>query len=236
MLQHMAQFPNEQSDDGSFDRQEDAFREMIETPEADRYHLYICKACPWAHRSWIVLRQMGLEHTVGLSFADPIRDERGWAFREGRGHGPDRAEGFQFLAEAYKASQPDFAGRVTVPVLWDKEERRIVNNSEDDICRMWATTFRPLAKHPVDLFPDDLTEPQTALSDQIYETINNGVYAAGFASKQEAYERAFNTLFTALDELEERLSDGGPYLFGKRLVETDWRLFCTLIRLSLIHI
>ncbi|MFW6352948.1 MAG: glutathione S-transferase family protein [Verrucomicrobiota bacterium] len=233
----MAQFPDEHSDDGSFNRQEDAFRHEVEDDavEAGRYHLYICKACPWAHRSWIVLRLMGLEHAVGLSFADPIRDERGWAFREGEGHGPDAAEGFEFLAEAYEATDPSFKGRITVPVLWDKKERRIVNNSEDDLCRMWATSFRPLAEHPVDLFPPDLEQAQTALSEKIYEHVNNGVYAAGFATRQAAYEKAFEALFATLDTLEERLREGGPHLFGERLVEADWRLFCTLVRFDVVY-
>ncbi|MCB1123287.1 MAG: glutathione S-transferase family protein, partial [Verrucomicrobiae bacterium] len=120
----MAQFPDEQSNEGSFERQEDEFREWVESPAPGRYHLYVCKACPWAHRSWIVLREMSLDHVVSVGFADPIRDEKGWAFREGEGHGPDEAEGFAYLAEAYRATNADFSGRVTVPVLWDKQEKR----------------------------------------------------------------------------------------------------------------
>jgi hypothetical protein len=171
----MAQFPDEQGSDGSFERQEDAFRQMITDPTPGRYHLYICKACPWAHRSWIVLRLMGLEDVIDVSFADPIRtDEEGWAFREGRGHGPDQAVGFAHLKEAYIRTDPDFTGRVTVPVLWDKEQKKIINNSEDDICRMFCEVFKPLATPPVDLFPADLSVEQNTLSNFIYETINNG--------------------------------------------------------------
>ncbi|GHB90191.1 glutathione S-transferase family protein [Cerasicoccus arenae] len=237
----MAQFPDEAGQDGSFQRQPDEFREWVKTegeftPEPNRYQLYICKACPWAHRSWIVLRLMGLEHVVGVSVADPIRtDDTGWAFREGDGHGPDLAEGFHFLSEAYRATAPNFSGRVTVPVLWDKQTRRIVNNSEDDICRMWATVFEPLAKHPVDLFPEAIAEEQNALSDLVYEHINNGVYRAGFADKQSAYDQAVTKLFVVLDQLEARLAHGGPYLFGEQTVETDWRLFCTLIRFDAVY-
>ncbi|MGE9297198.1 MAG: glutathione S-transferase family protein [Puniceicoccales bacterium] len=236
----MAQFPDESGEDGSFERQEDAFRNWVEAdgefqPEAGRYQLYICKACPWAHRSWIVLRLMGLEHAVGISVADPIRDNRGWAFRDGEGLGPDTAEGFQFLSEAYHATDPSFKGRVTVPVLWDKQTRRIVNNSEDDICRMWAGAFKPLAKTPVDLFPADIASAQDELSSFIYDAVNNGVYEAGFAEKQSAYDKAVTKLFAALDRLETRLKEGGPYLFGERIVETDWRLFCTLIRFDAVY-
>ncbi|MBC2603609.1 glutathione S-transferase family protein [Puniceicoccus vermicola] len=231
-----AQFPEESDGQGgSFERQEDAFRSTEVHPEPGRYHLYICKACPWAHRTWIVLREMGLEPVIGVSFADPIRDEKGWAFREGKGHGKDDAEGFSYLAEAYKASDPNFSGRVTVPVLWDKKEKRIVNNSEDDICRLLAKDFRDLASSPVDLFPEDLDKEQAALSQTIYEKINNGVYRAGFATQQDAYEEAFESLFQALGTVEEILSEGGPYLFRDRLVETDWRLFCTLVRFDAVY-
>jgi len=230
------QFPEEQGEGGSFERQEDAFRDWVKEPEPGRYHLYICKACPWAHRAWIVLRLMGLEKVVGLSVADPIRtEEEGWAFRAGDGHGPDQAEGFRFLKEAYTASEPAFRGRVTVPVLWDRKEKRIINNSEDDICRMWAGAFRPRAEHPVDLFPEDLKGDQDGLSEFIYERINNGVYRAGFATRQEAYDEAVVALFGALERLEDRLAAGGPYLFGERMVETDWRLFCTLVRFDAVY-
>ncbi len=231
----MSQFPDEQSENGSFERQEDAFRESIGEPEPGRYHLYVCKACPWAHRTWIVLRLMGLEKAVSVNFLDPIRDERGWAFREGEGHGPDEVEGFRFLSEAYRRTDPDFDGRVTVPVLWDKREKRIVNNSEDDICRMLAVNFRSLAEHPIDLFPAELDLEQDALSRKIYETVNNGVYKAGFATSQEAYAAAFRELFGTLDNLEMRLAESGPWLFGENLVETDWRLFCTLIRFDAVY-
>jgi len=232
----MSQFPDEQGEGGSFQRQDDEFRNIITTPEPGRYHLYVCKACPWAHRSWIVLRLMGLEHAVSLSFADPIRtDAEGWRFTEGKGHGPDAAEGFQFLSEAYRKTDPEFKGRITVPVLWDKREKCIINNSEDDICRMWVEVFPPLAKHPVDLFPKNLKSEQEFYSELIYETVNNGVYKAGFATSQSAYESAVIELFKTLELLEARLAENGPYLLGDQIVETDWRFFCTLIRFDAVY-
>lgn len=236
----IAQFPDEQSSDGEFQRQEDAFREWVKQDgdachevAADRYHLYVSLACPWASRAVIVRKLLGLENAIGLTVLDPVRDDRGWAFREGDGFTTDPVNGFSFLSEAYLASDPDFRGRVTVPVLWDKLHRRIVNNSEDDICRMFNDAFRPLG-NGADLFPKDIAEEQAALSDQIYETVNNGVYRAGFASSQKPYERACRKLFASLDELEARLADR-RFLFGDRIVETDWRLFCTLVRFDAVY-
>lgn len=223
----MAQFPEEQSAEGEFERQEDSFREKVARAVPGRYHLYISYACPWAHRTFIVRHLRGLETTVGVTVADPVRDERGWAFPEG-----DPVNGFKFLAEAYRASELKFRGRVTVPVLWDNEERRIVNNSEDDICRMFCDVFP--GKHHVDLFPGSLADEQDALSHFIYENVNNGVYRAGFATGQAAYERAARKLFSALDQLEARLA-GRRFLFGRKFVETDWRLFCTLIRFDAVY-
>lgn len=237
----MAQFPHEQSQQGEFERQEDAFREWVTNDgsspfpaEADRYHLYISLACPWAHRTLIVRNLLGLEDAISVSVVDPVRDERGWAFREGPGHGPDPVNGFRFLAEAYRASDPAFDGRVTVPVLWDRKTGRIVNNSEDDICRMFSEAFAGFARSGANLFPAEIAAEQKALSAFIYETINNGVYRAGFASRQIAYERAVGKLFAALDQMEDRLTTS-RYLFGSQPVETDWRLFCTLIRFDPVY-
>src|SRR5271170_4411977 len=144
-----SQFPDEQSESGAFERQEDAFRNWVSTDDstpypavAGRYHLYVCLACPWASRTVIVRHLKGLEQVISMSVIDPIRDDRGWAFRDGPGYSHDPINGFAFLSEAYKASDPHFDGRVTVPVLWDKTTRRIVNNSEDDICRMFNDAFR----------------------------------------------------------------------------------------------
>lgn len=237
----MAQFPDEQSDDGEFARQEDAFRDRVNAdgstpypPTAGRYHLYISLACPWASRTVIVRHLQGLETAIGMTVVDPIRDERGWAFREGPGYSTDPVNGFAFLSEAYAASDPTFDGRVTVPVLWDKETRRIVNNSEDDICRMFNNAFNGLARHDVDLFPADLEDEHTRLNEFLYENINNGVYRAGFATRQSEYEGACHRLFAALDSFEVRLASR-RYLFGDRMVEADWRLFCTLVRFDAVY-
>ncbi len=232
----MTQFPDEANEDGSFERQPDEFRNWVKEPEQGRYHLYVCKACPWAHRAWLTRNLMGLQNAVSVSFVDPIRDdETGWAFRKGEGHDLDPIEGFDYLSEAYLKTNLSFVGRVTVPVLWDRTQKRIVNNSEDDIIEMWAGVFHSLAQHPIELFPDDIKKEQAALSTEIYETVNNGVYQAGFASSQAAYEKAYQTLFDALEKLEQRLANNGPYLFGERIVETDFRLFCTLVRFDAVY-
>lgn len=235
-----SQFPDEQTDEGEFERQEDAFREWISregsTPhpvEPGRYHLYVSLACPWAHRTLIVRHLKGLDDTVGVTVADPVRDERGWAFRDGPGHSRDAINGFDFLREAYLATRPDFRGRWTVPVLWDNTERRIVNNSEDDICRMFNERLAAPGQG-VDLFPAALAAEQEALSGSIYEDVNNGVYRAGFSTSQPAHERAVRALFARLDELDARLA-GRRYLLGSQPVETDWRLFCTLIRFDSVY-
>ncbi|MDZ4286746.1 MAG: glutathione S-transferase family protein [Prosthecobacter sp.] len=237
----MAQFPDEQSDGGEFERQEDAFRQWVTADGAGgfpavagRYHLYISLACPWAHRTLIVRHLLGLEDAIGVTVADPVRNERGWAFRDGPGHSRDTVNGFKFLAEAYRASDLRFSGRVTVPVLWDRETRQIVNNSEDDICRMFAHAFAHLHQNQTDLFPASLASEQNALSQLIYDTVNNGVYKAGFANSQAAYSKAATRLFEVLDDLDNRLA-GQRYLLGSDFVETDWRLFCTLIRFDPVY-
>jgi putative glutathione S-transferase len=236
-----AQFPDEQSENGAFERQEDAFRDWItrdgSTPyaaEPDRYHLYVSLACPWASRTVIVRMLKGLEQVIGLTVLDPIRDDQGWAFREGPGFSKDPLNGFQFLSEAYKASDPSFDGRVTVPVLWDKKTKRIVNNSEDDICRMLNDAFAAFGKMDPDLFPGNIAKEQAGLSEFIYDKVNNGVYKAGFATTQASYEEACRELFRALDTLELRLASR-RYLFGDHIVESDWRLFCTLVRFDAVY-
>lgn len=235
------QFPDETTSSGEFARQKDAFRAWVSddgstpfTAESGRYHLYVSLACPWAHRSLIALRLKNLEHAIGVTVVDPVRDERGWAFRDGPGHSQDPVNGFQFLSEAYTATMPGYRGRFTVPVLWDKRSRRIVNNSEDDLCRMFDGVFAKLGRNDVILFPPAIEEEHVRLAREIYENINNGVYRAGFATKQSAYERACRRLFETLDRFEQRLATR-RFLFGARPVEADWRMFCTLVRFDAVY-
>jgi glutathionyl-hydroquinone reductase len=235
------QFPDEQTGEGEFKRQADAFRQHVTAngtsgypAQAGRYHLYVSLACPWAHRTIIVRKLKKLESVIGMTVVDPIRDERGWAFREGSGHSVDPINGFQFLREAYQATDPHFAGRVTVPVLWDTVTKRIVTNSDDDLMRMFNREFNRFTDSPLDLSPEGLRTEIDELNTFIYENVNDGVYRAGFATSQSAYERAVRRLFDALDQLEARLADQ-RYLFGAAFVETDWRLFVTLLRFDVVY-
>ncbi|MFZ1017508.1 MAG: glutathione S-transferase family protein [Candidatus Cybelea sp.] len=233
-----AQFPKEQAADGNFKRQEDAFRDWVTADgssgypaQAGRYHLYVSLACPWACRTVIVRRLKGLEAAIGMTVVDPIRDERGWRFTAQ----PDTVNGWAFLSEAYTATDPDYDARVTVPVLWDKERGRIVSNSDDDIMRMFETQFDAVATNPqLELFPNELRPQIDELNDFLYETFNNGVYRAGFATSQAAYERAAYEVFTTIDAMEERLAYQ-RYLLGTRPVETDWRFFVTLVRFDPVY-
>ncbi|HEY9898983.1 MAG TPA: glutathione S-transferase family protein [Pantanalinema sp.] len=237
----MSQFPAEQSSEGSFVRQADEFRDWVKADgsssypvEAGRYHLYVSYACPWAHRTIIARRLMGLAGAVGMTAVDPIRDARGWAFRDGDGYSRDPINGFAFLSEAYLATDPGFRGRYTVPVLWDKLQRRIVSNSDDDIMRMFETEFGALGGSAPDLYPAAHRAEIEELNDRIYEAINNGVYRAGFASTQAAYETPAYRLFEALDALDARLATR-RYLVASHPVETDWRLFTTLVRFDAVY-
>jgi putative glutathione S-transferase len=235
------QFPDETDTQGEFQRQDDAFRDWVSSDsstefpaEAGRYHLYVSFACPWAHRTIITRKLKGLEAAVGMTVVDPVRDERGWAFRDGDGFSQDPINGFKFLAEAYLASNPDYRGRFTVPVLWDKRARRIVNNSEDDICRMLDGALAKFGNGSETLFPPAIEPGHAALAKEIYEDINNGVYRAGFATVQKAYERGCRDVFAALDKCDARLATR-RFLFGAEPVEADWRLFCTLVRFDPVY-
>ena len=236
-----AQFPAEESHDGSFVRQKDVFRDWIPRDPnarypvaAGRYHLYVSLACPWAHRTIIVRKLLGLEDAIGMTVVDPIRDDRGWAFRAGPGLGPDPINDFHFLSEAYLATDPTYSARVTVPVLWDTVTKRIVNNSDDDIMRMFETEFIGLARRPADLCPIAQRPEIDDLNRLIFETVNDGVYRAGFATAQAAYERAALAVFASLDMLDQRLA-GRRYLFGPEPLETDWRFFVTLVRFDAVY-
>lgn len=235
------QFPAEQADDGRFIRQQDAFRDWVTSDgrsgypaQAGRYHLYVSLACPWAHRTIIVRKLKGLEDAVGMTVVDPIRDDAGWAFRDGPDYSKDPINGFRFLREAYLTTDPNYRRRVTVPVLWDKERRRIVSNSDDDIMRMFETEFAALATNNLDLYPEPHRPEIDQLNEWIFETLNDGVYRAGFATKQPAYEEAAYRVFETLDRLELRLS-GRRYLIGPGPLETDWRLFVTLVRFDAVY-
>jgi putative glutathione S-transferase len=199
-----------------------------------RYHLYVSLACPWAHRTIIVRKLKKLDEVIGMTVVDPIRDERGWAFRDGPGHSTDSINGFRFLSEAYAATDPNYRGRVTVPVLWDTVTKRTVSNSDDDIMRMFNSAFSRFTERQLDLYPDGLREEIDRLNTFLYQTVNDGVYQAGFATSQKVYERAVRRLFDALDGLETRLSTR-RYLMGPRIVETDWRLFVTLVRFDAVY-
>ena len=236
---HAFSLGREGGEDGSFRRQQSSFRDFVSDDgstdfplQAGRYHLYVARACPWAHRTLIGRQLMGLQNAIGVSFVNPLRDDRGWAFA-GDGY-VDQVNGFEFLAEAYHAADPEFDARVTVPVLWDKETHRIVNNESADVLRMLSTVFVPLATHPVELYPERRRSEIDALNQVIYDSVNNGVYKAGFATRQAVYEREVQTLFQTLDELDLRLADR-RFLFGAEPLETDWRLFTTLVRFDAVY-
>jgi len=229
----------EGGDDGSFKRQDSTFRNWVtddgssEFPvEAGRYHLYVARACPWAHRTLIGRMLMGLEDAISVSFLNPLRDERGWEFT-GDGF-DDPVNGFRYLAQAYDATDPAYAARVSVPVLWDRSRGVIVNNESADILRMLSTVFAPLAAHPVELVPAALRAEIDALNRQTYETVNDAVYKAGFARAQAVYEAEVAALFGTLDELDARLTRS-RFLFGDQPLETDWRLFTTLVRFDAVY-
>jgi putative glutathione S-transferase len=236
-----AQFPDEQSEEGRFVRQQDAFRRWVTADgrtafpaEPGRYHLYVSWACPWAHRTIIVRHLKRLEEVIGMTVVDPVRDERGWAFRDGPGHSKDPINRFNFLSEAYLITDPSYNGRVTVPVLWDKLTGRIVNNSDDDLMRILNREFNSFTKSELDLYPAEHRSEIDRLNELIYENVNDGVYRAGFATTQSAYEQAAYSLFENLDRLDSLLS-GRRYLFGNSPLETDWRLFVTLIRFDAVY-
>ncbi|NKE70589.1 glutathione S-transferase family protein [Candidatus Manganitrophus noduliformans] len=234
-------FPKEQSKEGEFVRQEDRFRGWVTADgssgypaEPGRYHLYVSLACPWAHRTVILRKLKRLENVVGMTVVDPIRDEKGWAFRNGPGYSEDPINGFRYLSEAYKKTDPTFNDRVTVPVLWDKKTGRIVSNSDDDIMRMLNSELNALTDVKTDFYPAPLRAEIDEINNFIYPNINDGVYRAGFATTQASYEQAVRNLFDALDRIEARLSKQ-RYLVGQQITEADWRLFPTLIRFDAVY-
>ncbi len=236
--------PVEKTDEkGGFVRQTSSFRNWV-TPdgaagptgdagfaaEAGRYHLYIALICPWASRTLIGRKLRGLESVISLSVVEPMITDEGWRFGDYPGATDDPVNGATYLHQIYTKADPHFTGRATVPVLWDKKRGTIVNNESADILRMLNSGFGDLATSDLDLYPADLAAEIDALNDRIYPRLTNGVYRAGFATTQAAYDEAFTDVFDMLDELEARLADGRLYLHGNRFTETDVRLFVTLIR------
>src|SRR5580692_12169463 len=201
--------------------------------EPGRYHLYISLACPWAHRSAIVRGLLGLDEVISLSVVDPIRDGRGWAFRDGPGYTPDPVNGFTLIRDAYDATEPGYDGHISVPVLWDKETGRIVSNNFPDITIDLDTQFGAWA-NGTDLYPEALRPEIDAINAVVYETVNNGVYRSGMATSQEAYHDAVSKVFATLDDLEQRLA-GRRYLLGDAITEADVRLWVTLVRFDPVY-
>ena len=226
---------------GEFVRRESAFRNWITADgasgfkaEADRYHLYVSLACPWAHRTLIFRKLKRLEDAISVSVVEPVMSEQGWVFGEGPGCIPDTVNGFQYLHQAYTTADPAYSGRVTVPVLWDRQSKTIVSNESADIIRMFNSAFAAMSPVRYDYYPEPLRAAIDEVNQLVYERINNGVYRAGFAGSQAAYERAFDALFSALDHCEESLSRS-QYLVGEALTEADWRLFTTLVRFDAVY-
>jgi glutathionyl-hydroquinone reductase len=203
-------------------------------PPPGRYHLYISWACPWAHRSAIVRELLGLGDVISLSAVDPIRDGRGWAFREGPGYSLDPVNGFALLREAYDATEPGYDGHVSVPVLWDRETGRIVSNNFPEITIDLDTQFGAYARGDYDLYPERLRPEINAINAVVYENVNNGVYRSGMATTQDAYHDAVTRLFATLDDLEDRLA-GRRYLLGDAITEADVRLWVTLVRFDSVY-
>ena len=228
---------------GRFVRQTSSFRNWI-TPdgeagptgtggfkaEAGRYHLYVALICPWASRTLMVRKLKKLEGMISVTVVEPFLTDQGWGFGDFPGAEHDPFFDAKFMHEIYTRADPTFTGRATVPVLWDTMNDTIVNNESADIVRMLNTAFDHLVGPTVDLYPDDLAAQIDALNPDLYDRLNNGVYKAGFASTQVAYNEAVTGVFAMLDQLEQQLSDGRDYLFGDRLTETDIRLFVTLVR------
>lgn len=231
----------ESAEDGSFHRPETRFREWVTRaegsrfrPESGRYHLYVSYACPWAHRTLIARRVKRLEDHISLSIVDPRMGDDGWEFSDYPGSIPDPVNGARYLRDVYLAADPHYTGRVTTPVLWDKQEGTIVNNESRQILRMLDTEFDDLAASEVTLLPPSLARSVDETLDALYAPVNNGVYRAGFATKQRAYEKACRELFAALDHWEDVLS-GQPYLCGDALTEADVAFYVTLVRFDLVY-
>lgn len=227
---------------GGFVRQTSGFRHFISSDgstefaaEADRYHLYVALICPWASRALIARKLKGLESLISVTVVEPQLGAQGWRFGNFPGAQQDSLNHAQYLHEIYTRVAPDYTGRATVPVLWDKKTGTIVSNESADIVRMFNSGFGDLADNRIDLYPAALRPEIDALNESLYSRLNNGVYRAGFATTSISYQQAFNDVFSQLVELEALLSDGRTFLLGERLTETDIRLFVTLIRFDVAY-
>ncbi|EWH09431.1 glutathione S-transferase [Catenovulum agarivorans DS-2] len=220
----------QKSEDGDFIRQSSGFRQgVVKNAPADRYHLYVAYICPWACRTLMLRKLKGLEHAISVSVVNPVLTEQGWAFDS-----PEQNLQKDYMHQLYTHSDNQYTGRATVPVLWDKYQQKIVNNESADIIKILNDDFNHLAQNDINLRPTHLLEEMSELNELIYDKINNGVYRAGFASTQQAYERGYYDVFTGLDTLEEKLAHR-KYLLGEQLTEADIRLFVTLIRFDLAY-
>ncbi len=235
------------STDGHFIRKESQFRNWITKDgsvgktgkggfkaENNRYHLYVSYACPWAHRTLIFRSLKGLEKIISLSIVNWFMGKNGWTFEEGDGVIPDRLNKTKFLYQIYTIADPDYSGRVTVPILWDKKTNAIVSNESSEIIRMFNSAFDEIGAEEGDFYPVNIRDKIDSLNDRIYKSLNNGVYQCGFATSQEAYEKAVYPLFETLDWIEKLLSDN-RFLTGDKITEADWRLFTTLIRFDTVY-
>lgn len=233
---------------GRFERSNAQFRHMVTADgsagphglagfkaEPNRYHLYVAYACPWAHRTLIFRKLKGLEAMIGVSVVNPIMREHGWTFEPGYKVTADPVINATYLHQLYTQANPTYSGRVTVPVLWDKQQHTIVSNESADIIRMFNSAFDGVGAQPGDYYPKALQPDIDEIKEIIYHRINNGVYKAGFATTQNAYEEAVIPLFEALDQLDKRL-DAHRYLVGETITEADWRLFTTLIRFDAVYV
>lgn len=226
---------------GKFERQASKFRDNVSNDEdakypveSGRYHLYVSLACPWAHRALIFRRLKGLEEHIDVSVVHPEMLDNGWEFKEYPGSTGDKLYGFDYAHQIYTKAKPEITTRVTVPILWDKQTETIVNNESAEIIRIFNSGFNALTSNDDDYYPEALRQEIDDINEMVYHDINNGVYKAGFATTQKAYEEAVNALFHALDIVEERLSKQ-RYLVGSNITEADWRLFTTLIRFDAVY-
>ena len=238
------ELPQETGKGGEFKRVDSSFRDRVTADgssgfaaEPARYHLYVAHACPWAHRTLIYRALKKLEGAISVAHAIPGLKEQGWTFESNPAFPectPDTVNGFRYLHEAYTASNQRYTGKVTVPTLWDKKTGRVVNNESSEIIRMLNSEFNAITGDDTDFYPAALRAEIDRVNDSVYVGINNGVYRCGFARSQEAYEAAYDALFSALDELEARLGRQ-RYLVGRQITEADWRLFPTLVRFDVAY-